>query len=85
MAAAAVPLPGRVPDPHPYVYVIADLVWELWETRRELVRALGLPPEPRRPVLYLVEAAPDELEPEWDSGDSNAYQDRIEAGLEPED
>ena len=30
-------------------------------------------------------AVPDELEPEWDSGDSNAYRDRIEAGLEPED
>jgi hypothetical protein len=27
---------------------------------------------------------PDELEPEWDSEDSNRYQDRIEAGLEPE-
>jgi hypothetical protein len=27
---------------------------------------------------------PDELEPEWDSEDSNAYQDRVEQGLEPE-
>jgi hypothetical protein len=29
-------------------------------------------------------AAPDEfeLEPEWDSEDSNAFQDRVEAGLE---
>lgn len=26
-----------------------------------------------------------EYEPEWDSEDSNAYQDRVEAGLEPED
>ena len=26
-----------------------------------------------------------EHEPEWDSADSNAYQDRVEAGLEPED
>ena len=24
-------------------------------------------------------------EPEWDDADSNAYQDRVEAGLEPED
>jgi len=24
------------------------------------------------------------LEPEWDDADSNAYQDRVEAGLEPE-
>jgi hypothetical protein len=25
-----------------------------------------------------------DLEDEWDSADSNAYQDRVEAGLEPE-
>lgn len=25
---------------------------------------------------------PDELEPEWDSEDSDAFQNRVEAGLE---
>ena len=37
----------------------------------------------RVPRLRLV---PDEFEhePEWDSEDSDAYQDRVEAGLEPE-
>jgi hypothetical protein len=34
----------------------------------------------RPPALRLV--PPDE--PEWDSDDSDAYQDRVEAGLEPE-
>ena len=31
-----------------------------------------------------MEAEPDDLEPEWDSADSSAYQARVEAGLEPE-
>lgn len=30
-------------------------------------------------------AMAEDAEPEWDSGDSNAYQDRVEAGLEPVD
>ena len=35
--------------------------------------------------LAAVPDAVEEYEPEWDSADSNAYQDRVEAGLEPED
>ncbi len=31
-----------------------------------------------------AEAQAEWDEPEWDSEDSNAYQDRVEAGLEPE-
>jgi hypothetical protein len=52
---------------------------EAWAARENRRAAMNLPPRLR---LHLV--APDELEPEWDSGDSNAYQDRVEAGLEPE-
>jgi hypothetical protein len=32
---------------------------------------------------FVLDADADQ-EPEWDSQDSNAYQDRIEAGLEPD-
>lgn len=76
-----VPIQDRhsLPDPSPLLWLVADLYIELEETRHELRLARGLPPDP--PRLRLV---PDELEPEWDSEDSNAYQDRVEAGLEPE-
>jgi hypothetical protein len=53
---------------------------DLARRERETLLASNDCPPPR---LYLV-SAPDELEPEWDSEDSNAYQDRVEAGLEPE-
>lgn len=72
-----IPFPDRpaLPDPSPLVWVMADLWWELRETERKLRRARTLP------CLRLV---PDDLEPEWDSEDSNSHQDRVEAGLEPE-
>jgi hypothetical protein len=64
-------------DPWSLRCLIYALEVELEVARREMHRARGLPT-----TLYLV---PDELEREWDSEDSNAYQDRVEAGLEPED
>ena len=70
----------RPAGPTPLVWAIIDALVEVTEAERELRRAHGSPPPP--PRLRLV--PPDELEPEWDSEDSNAYQDRVEAGLEPE-
>ncbi len=83
---------GRpVTDPWSLRCLIVELAVELEEARRsaayreafsQAIAGRGLPDD-SRPRLYLV-SAPDELEPEWDSEDSGAYQDRIEAGLEPE-
>jgi hypothetical protein len=62
---------GRpVTDPWSLRCLLVELAVELEMARRSL------------PPLRLVPA--DELEPEWDSEESNAYQDRVEAGLEPE-
>ena len=41
-------------------------------------------PDPEEAAALQAEAEAEWAEPEWDSEDSNAYQDRIEAGLEPE-
>ena len=39
---------------------------------------------PEEAAALQAEAEAEWAEPEWDSEDSNAYQDRVEAGLEPE-
>jgi hypothetical protein len=73
---AVIPFPDRRP------WRLRCLLVEFCVELEIARRGLGLP-DSSRPRLYLV-SAPDELEPEWDSEDSGAYQDRIEAGLEPE-
>ena len=65
----------REAEPVPYALTLrAEAVLASWDR----FRALG---EAER--LALGEPGP-EAEPEWDCEDSNAYQARVEAGLEPE-
>jgi hypothetical protein len=44
----------------------------------------GLLPEPEMTEAELEAEAEAEWADEWDSADSHAYMDRVEAGLEPE-
>jgi hypothetical protein len=55
---AVVPFPDRTPspDPHPLVFVVAELYDEL----RELRRSIGLPPDPPVPPRLRLVEAPDE-------------------------
>ena len=71
------PLPAGV------IHAIVDCAYHLPPgTSAERWAAL-MDPEPE--LGSDAEAEADEWdEPEWDSQDSNAYQDRVEAGLEPE-
>ena len=73
------PYPGLEPEDEPAPYTLtprAEAVLASWDR----FRALG---EAER--LALGEPEPEaEAEPEWDCEDSNAYQARVEAGLEPE-
>ena len=69
------PYPGLEPEDQPAPYRLtprAEAVLASWDR----FRALG---EAERLALGEPEA-----EPEWDCEDSNAYQARVEAGLEPE-
>ena len=76
-ATAAEWLEAGEAEPVPYTLTPrAEAVLASWDRFRAIGEAERLPlgePEPEA-----------EAEPEWDSADSNAYQARVEAGLEPE-